>query len=422
MMNTQILLKLPQSHSTHYLHPPPPPPHEENLAPDGLPVTLPNGFTRRQIAAAISPRIQELILLPTEKCNFRCTYCYEDFELGKMSEETQRAIELFIDKRMDGLELLKFSWFGGEPLVAKDVVLRLSRYAKQKCDEHGVKFQGGLTTNAYVLDQALAHELISLNQDFFQITLDGWKEAHDVLRKRADGRGTFDVIWNNLLGLKALDLKFEVCVRVHVRRDNIENLQVLMSEFALAFQGDRRFYLDFQHLRDMGGEGGKTIENPVSFLELRDIEAPLRARYHQALVAQREKNLVMAPPKNILKTLFDAPVLVKAENSGESAGSQRASEQVVGEPYICYAGKANSLLIRSDGRIGKCTVALDDDRNALGHLNYDGTITINNSMLSAWLRGLERLDVTDTGCPISKMQKASNRLEANLKGISIKLI
>ena len=69
---------------------PPPPPEE--LAPDGLPVTLPNGFTRRQIAEAISPRIQELILLPTEKCNFRCTYCYEDFELGKMSEETQRIV------------------------------------------------------------------------------------------------------------------------------------------------------------------------------------------------------------------------------------------------------------------------------------------------------------------------------------------
>ncbi|MFN7814929.1 MAG: radical SAM protein [Burkholderiales bacterium] len=248
----------------------PPPPEE--LAPDGLPVTLPNGFTRRQIAEAISPRIQELILLPTEKCNFRCTYCYEDFELGKMSEETQRAIELFIDKRMEGLELLKFSWFGGEPLVAKDVVLRLSRYAKQKCDEHGVKFQGGLTTNAYALDQALARELISLNQDFFQITLDGWKEAHDLLRQRADGRGTFDVIWQNLLGLKALDLKFEVCVRIHVRRDNIENLEILMREYAKEFFDDKRFRLDFQHLRNMGGDGGKTIENVVTLQELNQIE------------------------------------------------------------------------------------------------------------------------------------------------------
>jgi uncharacterized protein len=374
-----------------------------------LPVILPNGFTRRQIAAAISPRIQELILLPTEKCNFRCTYCYEDFELGKMSEETQRAIELFIDKRMDGLELLKFSWFGGEPLVAKDVVLRLSRYAKQKCDEHGVKFQGGLTTNAYVLDQDLARELISLNQDFFQITLDGWKEAHDVIRQRADGRGTFDVIWQNLLGLKALDLKFEVCVRIHVRRDNIENLQVLMREFALAFQGDKRFYLDFQHLRDMGGDGGKTIDNPVSFLELKEIEAPLRDSYHKALQSLREKQSDNIIPIDVRPSSSDIPVLVKAENSGESAGSQRASEQVIGEPYICYAGKPNSLLIRSNGRIGKCTVHFDDNRNDLGHLAADGAICIDNKKIMPWMRGLATLDINDAGCPIKNMESVSTQ-------------
>jgi uncharacterized protein len=396
---------------------PPPPPEE--LAPDGLPVTLPNGFTRRQIAAAISPRIQELILLPTEKCNFRCTYCYEDFELGKMSEETQRAIELFIDKRMEGLELLKFSWFGGEPLVAKDVVLRLSRYAKQKCDEHGVKFQGGLTTNAYVLDQALARELISLNQDFFQITLDGWKEAHDVLRQRADGRGTFDVIWNNLLGLKALDLKFEVCVRIHVRRDNIENLEILMREFALAFQGDKRFYLDFQHLRDMGGDGGKTIENPVSYLELIEIEAPLRTSYHQALRALRGNLANSSPPNVVSDTTASIPVLVKAKNSGESAGSQRASEQVVGEPYICYAGKPNSLLIRSNGRIGKCTVAFDDDRNDIGVLLPDGKLSLDTGRLNSWFNGIEDLDEARAGCPIGGIAKEIKTHKVAFVGKSI---
>ena len=179
---------------------------------------LPNGYTRRQLAEAISPRTQELIILPTEKCNFRCTYCYEDFEIGKMSETTQRALELFLENRVPGLQKLDLSWFGGEPLVAKDVVLRLARYAQALCEHHGVVLRGALTTNAYVLDRELFEKLLACKQDFFQITLDGWAEGHDVLRKRADGIGTFDFIWQNLLALGVIDQPWEICFRAQGRR------------------------------------------------------------------------------------------------------------------------------------------------------------------------------------------------------------
>jgi len=44
------------------------------------------------------------------------------------------------------------------------------------------------------------------------------------------------------------------------------------------------------------------------------------------------------------------------------------------ENYICYASKANSLVIRADGRIAKCTVALNDERNHIGDLKPDGSL------------------------------------------------
>jgi len=66
---------------------------------------LQNGFSRRQIANAITSRAQELILLPTEKCNFRCTYCYEDFELGRMSDELPGSIEKFVERRVPELDV-----------------------------------------------------------------------------------------------------------------------------------------------------------------------------------------------------------------------------------------------------------------------------------------------------------------------------
>lgn len=373
---------------------------------------LPGGFTARQIAASISPKFLELIILPTEKCNFRCTFCYEDFEIGAMSEGTILGIENLISRRVPTLEKLRLSWFGGEPLVAKKIVLRIASHAKLVCEQHNVNFDGGLTTNAYLLTSDLAALLISLKQNFFQITLDGWKAAHDDRRKRADGLGTFDQIWENLLSLRNQTGRFEVCVRVHVRRDNLSSLEQLMTEFASAFQGDKRFYLDFQHLRDMGGEGGKTVENPISRVELLDLEANFRRIYQSALRQQtklglpdndegkqfRDGNVDIAPPTD------QEQIRWLPANASESAGSQRASERVTDEPYICYAARANSLLVRANGRLGKCTVAFHDARNDIGSILEDGSINIDNKKLQPWIRGLGTLNAEDVGCPIQHME------------------
>jgi uncharacterized protein len=324
-----------------------------------------------------------------------------------MSERTQRALESFIERRVKSLSRLRLSWFGGEPLLAKDVILRIVAFGKEQCERHGVAFDGGMTTNAYLLEPGLAEEIIQLNQDFFQITLDGYGETHDVVRRRADGRGTFNTIWANLLALKSLKLRFDVVIRIHVRRDNQENLEYLMERLAADFRGDRRFTLDFQHLRDMGGDGGKTIVDGVSYQELQGIEQRLRAIFVRGL--------------NKAKTTECIEVQMPAvsQNGGESAGAQRPGERNANEPYICYAGKANSLLIRANGRVGKCTVAFHDDRNDIGYLEDDGSIRIDNEKLRPWIRGVGSLDPEDTGCPIKLMEAGKPKEMGKLKGISV---
>lgn len=364
---------------------------------------LPNGYTRRQIASAISPRIQELILLPTEKCNFRCTYCYEDFKIGKMSSAVQSGIQKFLDRRVPELEQLRLSWFGGEPLLAKDVVLRIARHAFELCESYNVQFSGGLTTNAYLLSLPLAKELLALRQKSFQITLDGHGETHDVLRRRADGKGTFDVIWANLLALRSLDDRFDVSVRVHVRRDNLDNLAVLMDELAKAFKNDKRFRLNFQHLRDLGGEGGKTINNPVTLDEMPDIEANLLRIYRKSL------SVHCGVPETAEDENYVAPQSLVRRTAGESYGNLPAGDHLADEPYICYAARPNSLMIRANGRIGKCTVALDDPRNDIGSIKPDGTLEIENPKLRAWIDGLGTLENRATACPFVTILESTVR-------------
>ncbi|HZZ93044.1 MAG TPA: radical SAM protein [Usitatibacter sp.] len=352
---------------------------------------LANGVSPEQIAAAISSRYQELIMLPTEKCNFRCTYCYEDFELGKMSRTLQSGIERFLARRIPDLEQLRFSWFGGEPLLAKDVILRLAAFATERCSERGVAFSGSLTTNGYLLNPKLAKDLISLNQKFYQISLDGWAEQHDKTRRRADGRGTFDVIWANLIGMSQLREDFRVQIRVHISRQNLESVEVLLNKLGETLGHDPRFYLDFQHIRDLGGAGSKNVVDPFTAQEIRLLEGRLLDIFKAAHVRDDRSSRDIASEGGTATS--DEPRQI---HGGVSTA---------GPAYICYATKPNSILIRSNGRIGKCTVAFSDPRNDLGYLSDEGELVINNAKLAPWIRGLGSLDRAELGCPMVNMEQ-----------------
>ena len=350
-------------------------------------------FPHAIISSSLSNKIQQLIILPTEKCNFRCTYCYEDFSIGKMKESVQVSIERFMELRIPELSELSLHWFGGEPLLAKEVVLRLAAHAKKLCELYGTSLNGGLTTNGYVLTFELFEELLSYNQRFFQITLDGWQSGHDAVRKMANGRGSFERIWENLRGTRRSDNLFKIQTRIHVRRDNLESLELLVDNLAREFGSDPRYSLDFEHLRNLGGPGGNSVDRPLTLAELRTIEVELRRRYDNVLASVVGKSVSVVP-------------------TGRPAGDSNADEGKLealpeASPYICYAAKPNSLLIRADGRIGKCTVALNDDRNTIGQVNADGTLTINNDQLRPWLRGLTNLDGKALGCPLGGLPAAS---------------
>src|SRR5690606_34705762 len=70
-------------------------------------------FTDMALAEALTDRRLDLIILPTEKCNFRCTYCYEDFAQGKMAAKLIAGIKALIDSRLDTVQHVSLAWFGG---------------------------------------------------------------------------------------------------------------------------------------------------------------------------------------------------------------------------------------------------------------------------------------------------------------------
>ncbi len=368
---------------------------------------LMNGFTRQQIGSCISPRKLDLTLLPTEKCNFRCVYCYEEFEHGAMPPHVVEGVCNLITRRAEtGLENLSLSWFGGEPLLALKVVRAISQHALLESERFRFKLRGGFTTNAYTLTTDLLAELVALKQSFFQITLDGWRDAHDSTRIRADGKGTFDVIWRNLLAARDTKLDFRIALRLHITNTNHSSLATLCSAIGQEFGKDSRFHVDFQDVRDMGGENGARV-SAVPANEFKMIKQHLRS-----MVKEGEPQVTMSEKPEIPLVIIGRATTTTADNEinnihprGESAGSR--FDYSDGEAYICYAAKPNHFLIRANGRIGKCTVALNDARNDLGFIRPDGTIAVNQDLARLWSRGLETLNQNTLGCPIQAWPTSS---------------
>ncbi|UKE79648.1 radical SAM protein [Xanthomonas graminis] len=297
--------------------------------------------------------------MPTEKCNFRCTYCYEDFAIGRMPPSVVRGIKALITHRVPHLDRLNISWFGGEPLLARDVVLDIGQHANVVCAQHGVAFSAGFTTNGYLLEPALLQRFTELQHREFQITLDGDAEWHDKTRITANKGATFEKLWSNLIAYRSLSANFAISLRLHLHlhlhQDNIESVRRLYSSLHRELLSDPRFSVYFHKVSNLSAGG--TIGEKI---------LP-RDRYLEAIA--------------YITSCVDC-----------CKNNERPMSEEHLDGYICYAAKPNSLMIRANGKIGKCTVALNDDRN-----------DIENDKLRRWMSGFSDLSERALGCPLSTL-------------------
>lgn len=156
-----------------------------------------------------------LTINPTLHCNFACIYCFEeDRQPIYMSEKVEDQIINFIqEKKPNSLNL---DWFGGEPLMAFDRVVSLTR----KIQKLNIKFVAGMITNGFLLTEEIIRQLPSLNINFLQITVDGLAQKHNGRRALVSGKGTFDRIVSNIDLLKTLEPNIQLTIRINIDHDN----------------------------------------------------------------------------------------------------------------------------------------------------------------------------------------------------------
>jgi len=136
-----------------------------------------------------------LTLHVTARCNFRCRYCYAaPHEGGDMSWETARAaVDLAIaaTRCEDPQASLGVIFFGGEPLLRRDLIRQVIEYCHAETRRSGQLFHFKLTTNGSLLDEEFLRDELT-SEVFVALSHDGLPEAHDAHRVDANGMATYE--------------------------------------------------------------------------------------------------------------------------------------------------------------------------------------------------------------------------------------
>jgi uncharacterized protein len=310
---------------------------------------------------AISPERLHLILLPTEACNFRCVYCYESFQLKRMDPSVVTGVKRLLERRAPNLGHLTISWFGGEPLLARDVMEDVLGHVGRLREAHrGLEFASDVTTNAYLLTRPLMERLVRAGATDYQISFDGPRAWHDRKRVRPGGLPTFDRVWGNLRECRRSDAPVRIFVRLHVDSENAAAIPEFLEEYRAEFASDDRFQLYIRGLSRLGGPNDPSL--PI-------LEGEARAETIDALRRRAAEMGIRQP-------------------------------QLRPESFVCYAAMGNSFVIRADGRVNKCTVALDHPRNQVGRLDSEGKFHLQNELVRPWMRGFDSENRAELSCPM----------------------
>jgi len=127
----------------------------------------------------------------TTGCNLRCTYCFEGehaYRTDMTAEVGRAAVDFALRDAGDSPGII---FFGGEPLLKRDLIVDLVRYARAESARLGVLPHFKITTNGTLLDD----EFLSFCADeevAISLSFDGVRAAQDRHRLNVGGAGTFD--------------------------------------------------------------------------------------------------------------------------------------------------------------------------------------------------------------------------------------
>lgn len=150
----------------------------------------------------------------TTDCNLACSYCIFGGQYDRhptlskvdMSWDTLRNAMDFLAANSSEQEEVRVDFFGGEPMMAFDMLVRAVEHLKSVVE--GKRVVATIATNGTILTRRMLDVLIE-HDIYLQISIDGARALHDRNRRfKASKRGSFDVVMRNIQRIRDTNVDY----------------------------------------------------------------------------------------------------------------------------------------------------------------------------------------------------------------------
>lgn len=318
-----------------------------------------------------------LTIAPTLQCNFQCVYCYESPSIGIMDENIQDALLVFIKEKIMNINNLNIIWYGGEPMIARDVVYSLSEKIISLCKENDVQYSASIVSNGSLIQDDDIQMFKRYQIESVQLTLDGPRDTHNVRRAEKKGKNTYDIIFDNINKLCTSDIR--TTVRINIDLENIDKVSSLLRELLVGITKQKMMKIVFGQVT--------SLTNACKSIEGKCINNSEFSKYQLQMF---EKALSYGFSINQLE-IYPRPKL-----------------------NYCGAGLVNSCVIAPNGDIYKCWEEIGISSKASGNVTNARSITkrfINWIQISPLhinsCRVCKFLPICMGGCPLKSIDNIS---------------
>lgn len=177
-------------------------------------------FSHKEYAHLLNNIINHVIVNLTDDCNMRCVYCAYSGQYkynrkhgaNSMSWPVLKKVVDFFAEKSNYIQNCTdlsciLSFYGGEPILCIDKIKMAIQYIKDQYPAFMKKINFAITTNGTLLDEEIIKFLIK-NQIRLTISLDGPQEINDRYRLTNGGKGSYAVIYKNLMLIKQMDKNY----------------------------------------------------------------------------------------------------------------------------------------------------------------------------------------------------------------------